>query len=195
MWGPWWARARRATTAARLPPALSPATITRHPYLTPGDLVLDVLHRPLQRRPRVVGSRREAAVLRRQPVVDHHHRAVRPPGELASDGVEVVERADHPATPVVVDDHPGGPVPGAAASRARTRPTTDPASPTTPSPAPSPIRRAASPSSRGPLPGSARAAARPRSRPAAQAAGRRVVERHRPPLFCRGCVRARSKPS
>ena len=47
-------------------------------------------------------------MLGREPVIDEHHGARRALGELAAQRVGLVDRADHPAATVVVDDHPGG---------------------------------------------------------------------------------------
>ena len=87
-------------TAARLPPALSPATMSG--TRSPGDL-LDVGD-PAQRRPRVLDGGGKP-VLGRQPVVRPGHCAIGSWARRRPRASNVVDRAEHPAAAVVVDDH------------------------------------------------------------------------------------------
>ena len=73
-----------------------------------GDL-LGIRGRPFERRPGIV-KRRRVPVFRREPVINQHDCAIRPVGEQARERVELVERAEHPAAPVVIDDHSAGSV-------------------------------------------------------------------------------------
>ena len=73
-------------------------------HVAPGD-VGEVGVDPLEGGVGVVDGDR-VAVLRRQAVVDEHDGAAGPRGELAAEGVELVEvAADDPAATVVVDEH------------------------------------------------------------------------------------------
>ena len=89
--------------AARFPPAESPPTMigTSAPAMS-----VDPLGDPLEGGVGVVDGDR-VAVLGRQAVVHEHDRAPRRGGQLAPEGVELVDvAADHPTAAVVVDEDP-----------------------------------------------------------------------------------------
>ena len=90
-----------ATTAARLPPALSPPTARREAS-TPRSAAC-VAH-PARGGDAVVHGSREA-VLRAHAVVHRHHRATGAEGQLAAQRVVRVQVADDPAAAVVVHQH------------------------------------------------------------------------------------------
>src|SRR4030095_7165776 len=103
MAGPPASRAMSATTAARLPPALSPATATRRaaPPRRPAEPApAGVRAAPARPPPRVVDGRREL-VLRRQPIVDGDDRDARFGRDLPALDIVRVEVADHPPARVV----------------------------------------------------------------------------------------------
>ena len=93
-------RASRLTAAARLPPALSPATAIRLGSTPSRELSC--------RRPAVGGDgvfdRGRKGVLGSEPVIDREHRGGDVGGEEAADAVAGVEVADCPAAAVEVDD-------------------------------------------------------------------------------------------
>src|SRR6266566_5063621 len=94
--GPPASRAMSATTAARLPPALSPATATRR---------LSIPSSPACATTQRVAAGRRELVLRRQPVVDGDDGDARLGRDLPALDVVRVEIADHPAAAVVVHEH------------------------------------------------------------------------------------------
>ena len=99
MAGPPASRAIRATTAARLPPALSPPTARRlgvHAQL--GGMGDD----PARGRPGVVGGGGEF-VLGGQAIVHRDHAGAGLRGELPAEDVMRLQIADHPAAAVEVD--------------------------------------------------------------------------------------------
>src|SRR4029450_4272835 len=115
-------RARSATTAARLPPALSPPTAMRrgamprslpspstqrappHPDAPGADpRPASTRDAPPRARPRLVHRRREL-VLGRETIVDGHDRDPRLRGDLSALHVVRVEVTDDPAAPVVEDE-------------------------------------------------------------------------------------------
>ena len=94
--GPLPSRAAIATTAARLPPALSPPTISREASM-PSCLALS--GDPFGRGDGVVDGGGEF-VLGRQPIVDRDDDQLAFIGELAAHHVMGIEIADHPAAAV-----------------------------------------------------------------------------------------------
>ena len=119
MGGPPRSRARRATTAARLPPALSPATASRAGS-APSSAAWSATHV-------VTASQSSTAagirVFGRQAVVHAHHHGRDAGGQPVTGGVVGGDVADDPPAPVEVDHHRKGGLGGRAVDPDRHRTT------------------------------------------------------------------------